>query len=166
MEATDISLFQRTTEKFEKGGFEEWSFFINNNEYTLFCDIRIPGLISTFYEDIPTNRNKVCMSDIMFITKDNIPVIYNPSQSNEEVKKAVQSAVIKILLEKIKPVRNFNYVNFVFSKNNKIFFQEIFNQICTEGDSEFKQKILRLIKPEVQSLIDADQLEFLTGPLK
>lgn len=165
MEATDISFVQRTTDNYEKSGYEEWSFFVNNEKYVVYCDIRVPGLVSIFHENIPEDKNKVCMTDIIFI-KDNIPMLYDPKQSTVEVQKIIQDTTIKILLEKIKPVRDFAYINFVYAKSNKLFFKEIFDQICIEGSAELKQKVLRIITPEAQALIDANQLEFLTGPLK
>lgn len=166
MEATDFSFIGRSKHRPEDGGYEEWSFTVDSQKFTLFCDLRMPGIVSPYYENLPSDKSKVCMTDIIFTTDKNISDIYDPSQSTTEVQEAVINGSIKILLEKIKPVRDFKYVNFVFVKNNKEFFKLLFNQICTEGSEELKEIIHRIITPEAQFLIDAGQLEFLTGPLK
>lgn len=166
MEATDFSFVSRSNHRPENGGYEEWSFKINDQKFSLFCDLRIPGIVSPYYEDMPSDKSRVCMVDIIFTTSKNIADIYDPSQSTAEVQEAVIAAAVKILLEKIKPIRDFKYVNFVFDKRNKTFFEQLFNQICIEGSAELKQSLHRIINPEAQLLIDAGQLEFLAGTLK
>jgi hypothetical protein len=166
MEATDITFNNRTNHREEGGGYEEWSFNAGSQKFSLFCDIRIPGVVSSFYEKMPEDRNKVSMTDIIFTTSSNITDIYDPSLSTEEVRSGVKDGTIKILLEKIKPLRDFKYVNFVYSKTNSAFYKDIFDQICNEGTEELKRDIFRIINPDAQLLIDAGQLEFATGPLK
>jgi hypothetical protein len=167
MEATNITFADRSTHREDQGGYEEWRFSVDGRDFILYCDIRLPGVVASFYEGMPEERDKVCMTDILFITNKTAEDIYDPKQSTEEVQKAVSDAVIKILLEKIKPNRNFKYVTFLYSISNSFFYKDaIFDKICTQGTEEFKQKILRIIRPEVQTLIDAGGVEFVTGPLK
>lgn len=166
MKVTDIIFKERSFHRDEKGGYEIWSFNVDERNFELFCDIRIPGIVSSFYEDLPKDTSKVCVVDIIFNTKTNASEVYDPYQSTAEFQQAVSNAVIKILLEEIKPKRNFKYVAFVYSIVNDSFYKNIINSICNDTTDEIKQKVHRIINKDTQLLIDAGQLRYLVGELK
>lgn len=166
MEVTDVTFLESTFHRAEKGGYEKWSFKVNGRVYNVYCDIRIPGLISTFYEEIPKDKEKVNFADIVFTTNKNALDLYNPSLSTPEEQEAISKAVIDILTNKIKTKRDYKYLTFVFSKENESFFRNIYTKICTEAPKDIQEKSLRLVNNDLQLMIDAGQWHCLVGELK
>jgi hypothetical protein len=149
------TFMRRTYHREDKGGYEAWSFNIDNQNYLIEGDVRRLPV---------TNERAVFITLYKEIFINNIPVwdaTWDPGSQILAVLKKLTEIIFRIQV-----IREFRYITIHtcpgWDKHLKLFLKKIAQPI---SDQNIITEVFTTYKPEIQISIDAGFSDFIVGDI-
>lgn len=164
----EFSFIERTFHREMNGGYERWSFKINNREYYFGGDIRrIDGseyFASINTQNTPELQEKVLVIDFMENKAiDGLKIWEYQFQPDQDTPK-VLGCIIEIA-DKALQFRKFKYIATLSSKEWRQTSYDFLKSICDPVPEIVASNVLSIITPNLQNSIDTGALSLDIGDL-